>query len=65
MSNKINIVKTTWKLWIIFFVFIISLLLIEQLFRITLPDQTIYIVIMFAFGIYAFGYYASWKNKRN
>ncbi len=64
MAGKYNVIKTSWKLWIGFFLLIGLLVLLESFFNITIPEYFIFVVLALILCIYLAGFYMAWKNKQ-
>ena len=64
MGRKYNVVKTSWKLWILFFVFIGCMVILERFFDVNIPENFIFVVIAMIVGIYLVGLYMARKNQQ-
>lgn len=64
MGRKYNVVKTSWKLWILFFVFIGFMVILERFFDVNIPENFIFVVIAMIVGIYLVGFYMARKNQQ-
>ena len=64
MGRKYNVVKTSWKLWILFFVFIGFMVILERFFDVNIPENFIFVVIAMIVGIYLVGLYMARKNQQ-